>query len=53
MNIKPDGPYSYLNNMVSISSGARGIGAKIGTRIIKANSYMWWMNFINSGQEKS
>ncbi len=28
MNIKPDGPYSYLNNMVSISSGARASGVK-------------------------
>lgn len=28
MNIRPDGPYSYLNNMVSISSGVRGLGVK-------------------------
>lgn len=26
MNIRPDGPYSYLNNMVTIASGARGVG---------------------------
>ncbi len=26
MNIRPDGPYSYLNNTVSLATGARGVG---------------------------
>ncbi|OIJ16949.1 hypothetical protein BKP45_20870 [Anaerobacillus alkalidiazotrophicus] len=26
MNVRPDGPYSYLNNTVSLSAGVRGLG---------------------------
>ncbi|RXJ01329.1 hypothetical protein DS745_10340 [Anaerobacillus alkaliphilus] len=28
VNIRPDGPYSYLNNIVSIASGSRGLGVE-------------------------
>jgi hypothetical protein len=28
MNIRPDGPYSYLNNIVTIASGARSLGVE-------------------------
>ncbi|MED1602029.1 hypothetical protein [Alkalihalophilus marmarensis] len=28
LNIKPDGPYSYLNSMVSIGSGRRAVGVQ-------------------------
>ncbi|WP_017729460.1 hypothetical protein [Halalkalibacterium ligniniphilum] len=28
MNVRPDGPYSYLNNTVSLSMGNRGVGVK-------------------------
>ncbi|WP_169801156.1 hypothetical protein [Halalkalibacter krulwichiae] len=28
MNVRPDGPYSYLNNMVSIASGAKAVGVQ-------------------------
>lgn len=28
MNIRPDGPYSYLNNMVTISTGTRSLGVE-------------------------
>ncbi len=28
MNIRPDGPYSYLNNAVSLSMGVRGVGVQ-------------------------
>lgn len=35
MNVRPDGPYSYLNNIVSLSSSARGVGVKGWNAFIK------------------
>lgn len=35
MNVRPDGPYSYLNSIVSISSGARGLGVEGWNAFIK------------------
>ncbi|WP_088106091.1 hypothetical protein [Halalkalibacter urbisdiaboli] len=28
MNVRPEGPYSYLNNMVSLSTGKKGLGVQ-------------------------
>lgn len=35
MNVRSDGPYSYLNNIVSLSTGARGLGVEGWNAFIK------------------
>ncbi|MCT8136588.1 hypothetical protein H1D32_01765 [Anaerobacillus sp. CMMVII] len=38
VNIRPDGPYSYLNNMVTMASGARGLGVEGWNAFIKGET---------------